>query len=156
LTMTPEEKQKYEEQSKANIKKANEKNGLIGCGVLILIVVLVMTFGPCAGNKVDTTNGDSKINISTSVPEKPALELVNQKSISDRYFWYISGEVKNNSSHQYSYAQITFSLYDNSGAQVGTAVDNINNLEPYGIWKFKAMVSDERAKKYRFSELTGF
>jgi len=54
------------------------------------------------------------------------------------------------------YAQITFNLYDESGAQVGWALANINGLEPGGAWKFKASSFGTDFKKYKFSELSGF
>jgi hypothetical protein len=54
------------------------------------------------------------------------------------------------------YAQITFNLYDSSGAQVGSAIANINGLEAGGRWNFKASTFGTDFKKYKFSELSGF
>src|SRR5262249_47489124 len=67
----------------------------------------------------------------------------------------ITGRVVNRRDRKLSYAQITFNLYDASGAQVGTALANINGLEPGGRWNFKA-VGLEKAATYKFSELSGF
>jgi hypothetical protein len=67
----------------------------------------------------------------------------------------ITGTVENRSGRKLKYAQITFNLYDEEGAQVGTALANINNLEPGGTWKFKA-VGFARCKSYKVSELSGF
>lgn len=67
----------------------------------------------------------------------------------------ITGEVVNRRGRKLIYAQITFALYDESGARVGTALDNISDLEAGGRWKFKAVAFD-RGTKYKFSELTGF
>jgi hypothetical protein len=53
-------------------------------------------------------------------------------------------------------AQISFSLYDDSGAQVGTAIANINGLEPGNKWKFEAISFGQEFTKYQFIELTGF
>jgi hypothetical protein len=55
--------------------------------------------------------------------------------------------------------QISFNLYDKDGNQIGTAMDNINNLEPNGTWKFKAMGMDSdsnKAVKYKLAEISGF
>lgn len=69
---------------------------------------------------------------------------------------YLVGTVKNNTDKQYSYVQVEFNLYDNSGAQVGSTADNINNLEPHGTWKFKAMVMEEKATRAKLKGITGF
>lgn len=53
---------------------------------------------------------------------------------------YIKGSVKNTSKETFVYVQITYNLYDKSGARIGTALDNINNLEGGATWKFKAAV----------------
>ena len=37
-----------------------------------------------------------------------------------------------------SYLQIEYNLYDADGAQIGTALANINNLKAGGTWKFEA------------------
>ena len=68
----------------------------------------------------------------------------------------ITGMVVNRRSRKLSYAQITFNLYDHSGAQVGSAIGNINGLESGGTWKFKATSLGVRFVKYKFSELSGF
>ena len=57
----------------------------------------------------------------------------------DSFSLYITGKVKNKKGRELSYAQIIFNLYDKDGAQIGTAVDNINNVKEDGVWKFKAI-----------------
>jgi hypothetical protein len=68
----------------------------------------------------------------------------------------ITGIVVNRRGKKLRYAQITFNLYDDSGAQVGTALANINGLEPGGRWKFSATSFGTNFTKYKFSELSGF
>ena len=68
----------------------------------------------------------------------------------------ITGIVVNRRSRKLGYAQITFNLYDESGAQVGSAIGNINGLEAGGTWKFKASSLGVNFVKYKFSELSGF
>jgi hypothetical protein len=67
----------------------------------------------------------------------------------------ITGTVVNRRSDKLGYAQISFNLYDASGAQVGTALANINGLEPGGRWNFKALGLEGAARSYKFSELIG-
>lgn len=68
----------------------------------------------------------------------------------------ITGTVVNRRARKLSYAQIEFNLYDESGAQVGTAFDNISGLEPGGRWNFKATTFGTDFAKYKFSELWGW
>ena len=68
----------------------------------------------------------------------------------------ITGTVVNRRTRKLSYAQITFNVYDKSGAQVGSALANINGLEPGGRWNFKAVGLEEKGATYKFSELSGF
>ena len=69
---------------------------------------------------------------------------------------YVAGTIKSNVNKQFSYAQVTINEYDSSGAQIGSTLANVNNLEPYGTWKFKAPVLDKNAvdfKVMKFSTL---
>jgi len=68
----------------------------------------------------------------------------------------ITGTVVNRRGVTLSYAQITFILYDGSGAQVGTALANINDLESGGRWNFTATTFGTDFVHYKFSELSGF
>ena len=67
----------------------------------------------------------------------------------------VTGTVVNRRSKTHSYAQITFNIYDASDAQIGSAVANINGLEPGSRWNFKA-VSFIDGATYRFSKLSGY
>ena len=49
-----------------------------------------------------------------------------------------------------------FTCYDAQGNQIGTALDNINNLEAGGIWKFDALGLEEGIASYRLVEISGF
>ncbi len=67
----------------------------------------------------------------------------------------ITGIVENRRGKNLRYVEITFNLYDDSGAQVGTAFANVTGLEAGGRWKFKAIVLRTDAKKYKLTELSG-
>jgi hypothetical protein len=69
---------------------------------------------------------------------------------------FIVGTVKNQSSKEYSYVQISLSLYDTDGAVIGTAFDNVGGIDPYGTWKFKALCLEDVVKTARFKDLTGW
>jgi hypothetical protein len=68
---------------------------------------------------------------------------------------YVTGTVENRRRRKAGYVQISFNLYDRSGAQIGSAFDNVTGLEPGGRWKFKALAIEKFAT-YKFSELEGY
>jgi len=86
-------------------------------------------------------------------PSKP-LQLLDHSGSYDESTTTIVGRVRNNTDRPYSYAQITFSLFDNGGNQVGTTIANIANLEPRAVWKFKA-IGWVRATRFKLSGLFG-
>jgi len=53
----------------------------------------------------------------------------------------VSGVITNVSSETMSYVSITFNLYDASGAVLGNAWANMNNLPPGTDWKYEAVGS---------------
>ncbi|MEG2311006.1 MAG: FxLYD domain-containing protein [Clostridia bacterium] len=138
-------------------KKKQGHTGLIISGIIIaIIIVAIATSG---GNKPNNQSG-TQTNTETKNQEKFTLQE-GHKGYTDEYgmSYYIEGTIKNNTHKQYSYVQITLNLYDVEGAQVGSAVANINNLEPNGLWKFKALGSLGDGKKvasYKMMEITGF
>lgn len=64
----------------------------------------------------------------------------------------INGAIKNTSGKQLSYVGVTFALYDQDGNQIGTAIDNINDLTPDSTWKYTAMTLD--TQQFASFELT--
>ena len=51
----------------------------------------------------------------------------------------VDGAIVNEAGTDLTYVQITFALYDSEGAQVGSAVANINNLAEGVVWKYSAV-----------------
>lgn len=112
---------------------------------------------------ITTNSAKAPANGSTSVEaskeskvKKPDLELLEAKAISDGYATYIVGKVRNNTSRKYSYVQVEINLYDGDGNLLGSTVDNVNNLEPGAVWRFKAPVFYDQAKKFKIMNITGF
>ena len=56
------------------------------------------------------------------------------------------------------YCQIEFICYDKDGNNLGTAIDNTNNLLGYQTWQFKAMglFTDSKTDHCDFHEITGW
>ena len=68
----------------------------------------------------------------------------------------IVGVVKNNTDKDYSYLQITFTLYDIDGNVVGSAFANVNNIKAGGTWRFEAMFFEDNAATWELDEITGW
>lgn len=70
--------------------------------------------------------------------EKFGYEITSQYSDDYGFSYYIEGKVTNNKDKDYSYVQIEFVCYDSEGNNLGTALDNTNNLLGNETWSFKA------------------
>jgi hypothetical protein len=69
---------------------------------------------------------------------------------------HITGTVTNLKDKEYSYVQLEFNVYDESGAQIGTALANTNNLESKGAWKFEALGTQTGVKTYKLKDVTAY
>lgn len=68
----------------------------------------------------------------------------------------IKGTVRNNTGKQYKYVQVEINLYDGAGAQVGSTLANVNNLEPNSVWHFEAPVIEDSARTFRVKAVSKF
>lgn len=120
------------------MKEKKSKKGLI----IVLVAIVAVVY------LVAMSGGDST---------KQGLEVVETSSEFDEYgVLYITGTVKNDSSKTYSYVQVTFNLYDDSGSQVGSTMTNTNNLEGGGTWKFRAGVLEDDAATFKLMGIEAF
>lgn len=108
-------------------KKNNFSIGRIFLGVLIGIVIIIIIANSSGGT--NSSNTEEQFN----------YEITNQYADDYNVSYYIEGSVKNNKDKDYSYVQIEFVCYDDKGNNLGTAIDNTNNLLGNQTWKFKAM-----------------
>lgn len=125
-----------------------------GSVVKTIIIVLVVLFVICAIASV----GGSGENNNEVKEATEKFTLVSDEIITDSIgSCYIEGTIQNNTNKNYTYVQVTFNIYDEAGNQLGTAVDNINNLEANGTWKYKAIgLTTEKVHSYKFVEITGW
>lgn len=126
--------------------------------VALLCLVVFVVFAMGSSNSKNTASNASSQSSSSQVAQekKSDLEVLEHSTSSEQYSNYVVGTVRNNSNKKYGYVQISINLYDDSGAQVGSTMANLNNLEPGGTWKFKALIMDKRASKYKIDKVTGF
>lgn len=133
--------------------------------VVIFLLGAIGSSGSKSSNNTNktTTSADTSSNTTTTKEvEKPKekYEIVGDTAMEKDSIgiYYITGTLKNNSGRTANYVQISFNLYDKSGAQVGQAFANVSNLDADGNWKFKAMVTntDNSVVSYKLAEVTGF
>ncbi len=103
------------------------------------------------------------INITFSLGQKPKDEKFSytvDKSYLDSsgFAFYIEGTVTNKKDKEYSYVQIEFICYDKDGNNLGTALDNTNNLLGNETWKFKAMgmFTNQEVDHCDYKEVSGW
>ncbi|BBF42020.1 hypothetical protein lbkm_0702 [Lachnospiraceae bacterium KM106-2] len=84
------------------------------------------------------------------------LAVSDVKGTSDNYTSYATGKVKNNTDRTYSYVQVEINLYDKSGNQVGSTLDNVTNLEAGSTWKFKAPILEQNVDNFKVKNVTGY
>lgn len=145
---------------------AEKKKKPIGKIVLIVVVVLVAlgAFGSLSGGD---KGGDSSTSAGAAKTEQTEEKKPEQEpyTISDEtldtsnpYGVKITGTLVNNTDEDKSYLQIEYNLYDADGAQIGTALANINNLKAGGTWKFEAtsMEKPEDVANWERVDVSGF
>ena len=127
---------------------AEKKKEPIGKIVLIVVVVFVAlgAFGSLSGGDTkgscDTSTSAGAAKTEQTEEKKPEQEpyTISDETLdtSNPYGVKITGTLVNNTDEDKSYLQIEYNLYDADGAQIGTALANINNLKAGGTWKFEA------------------
>lgn len=126
----------------------------IGVGVIVFLVIIGAILG--GGDTSTPSTTSSSTSVKSETKKVPKLEVLDHKTITESYVRYVTGTIRNNTSREYSYVQVEINLYDSSGAQVGSTLANMNNLEPNGLWKFKAPILEENATSYKIKDVTGF
>lgn len=102
-------------------------------------------------------DADTTWSPPVSKRKKSDLEVSNVHSEMGEFgIWYVCGTVTNNTDQTYSYVEVEINLYNDSGQQVGSTFDNVNNLEPGGSWNFRALVMEEKATKYKVVNVSGW
>lgn len=99
--------------------------------LLLLCGAMFLTFA------VGSSSESSSESPSKGKEEKFSYTVDN--SYADSFAYYIEGTVTNNTDREFSYVSISFICYDAAGNNLGTALDNTNNLLGKQTWKYKAM-----------------
>ena len=94
----------------------------------------------------ENNSNNSNSSTTNQKKEKFTYEITSQYSDDYGSAYYIEGVVRNNKDKDYSYVQIEFVCYDSEGNNLGTAIDNTNNLLGNETWKFKAIAMFSNAE----------
>lgn len=117
------------------------------------VIIVIMLFTIPFPSKETSTTPESVVDepIATVTPKPtptpteapPVLELVGgiegTEGVWDGYGMHVTGKVKNNSNQNLSYVEIRFSLYDEQGNMIGSALANEFNIDANGVWSFDAI-----------------
>lgn len=130
--------------------------------VIAIIVFFVLVAVASSGGESDSSKSSSGNGKSTTSPDKTEkFSYTIDKSYMGDYNigYYIEGTVKNNKDKDYSYVEIEFVCYDAEGNNIGTALDNTNNLLANQTWKYKASfmgTDEEQVDHCDYHEVTGY
>lgn len=128
---------KSEIDSKAkHCPKCGKRQGIPKWVWIIIVIIVIAILASSSSDNNASEKSTNNANKTKSV-EKFTYEILNQYN--DTFAYYIEGSVKNNKDRDYSYVQIEFICYDADGNNLGTAIDNTNNLLGQQTWKYKAM-----------------
>ena len=123
----------------------------IALGIILGFVVLI---GGCSALFVNSV--DEAINETVDQTDK--YEFIEEPALSTNEYGnqIIVGVIKNNTSVDKDYIQVSFTLYDADGNNIGTAWTNTNNLKAGGTWKFEAGILEDNVESFELDEVTGF
>ncbi len=126
---------------------------------VLLIVAATLQYEPSADSSLQpaVSSAISTSNPPAAVASKKGLIVEHfELQMSGHGYGKIIGTLTNATNKQFSYAQVEFNLYDETGAQVGSTLANINNLEAGGRWNFEAGVLEARAVEAKLKGITSF
>lgn len=134
-------------------------------GIILIILGIVIISSTTNENEnalegnISNSSNETNDDTQKQPTEKFTYEVSSQYPDDYGFAYYIEGSIRNNKSKDYSYVQIEFVCYDKEGNNLGTAIDNTNNLLGNQTWKFKAMAmfSDaENVDHCEYHDITGW
>lgn len=117
---------------KNNNKQHNNKTHTTILAVVLSIVAIILF---CA--LLIPTNNNNKNENNQKLEISNLKMTADYNSILDDYIVTITGLAKNNTTKDYSYVSLKFSIYDTSGNKIDTAWTNINYLASGETWNFE-------------------
>lgn len=125
------------------VKKNGKGMAIAGLVMGILTFIIATAINSGTSKAIDEALNDDAVEQTSekASTKQPKFSYTVDSQYRDEYGWsyYIEGSVTNNKDKKYNYVQIEFICYDAEGNNLGTALDNTNNLLGNQTWKYKAM-----------------
>ena len=143
------------------MKVVKNKKNWLNFFKLGIVSVMLVSFACLSGCFFGDGSSSSSSGTSNN-KEKLTISNVSMSVEYNLYLGYsakITGTAKNLSGKDYSYASIEYTIYDEEGNNLGTAIDNINHLANGDTWKFEANLfsyPNTRPTSYKLVEITAF
>lgn len=155
---------KFKDSQGRELKNYNKTFGVIICIIAVLVFLCSLKNGIDGANMVETPQQTNQTQQSNQIQQSANkitasenLEVLEHKIAPDEFGGKdIVGTIRNNTNKNYSYAQVDINLYDNNGTLLDSTMANINNLEPHGLWKFKAPIIEDNVASYKIKEVSGY
>ena len=136
--------------------------------VCIGIVLAFVIFGGGSKTQDQTMNSPKPVNSIQQPTSTLATQNTTQNKVTvnselsaedlqfskDTYTGFVKGKIVNTTGKKITYAQVEINLFDETGAQVGSTMANINNFEPNAVWKFEAPVLVQSAVSAKIAGIT--
>lgn len=154
--------------------KIKEKRPLYkGAWFWILVVIVVLAIAGSGGSDSDSDSPADASNAAATVSQASSTDDADEKAsdepyivtdeevdTSNSYYWTVTGKPADNTDRDIGYIPVEYVLYDEDGAQIGTAFDNTSNLKAGKTWKYSATCIDNidqsEIASYELAEVTGF
>ena len=125
--------------------------------ILLAIVVLLLGSG-CTKEDVPPAAAPAVAKPMAVAPPPASAEAL---SLLDFRFeknqagqWVLKGSISNTSPQTIKLATATFTLFDKKGAEIGTSIATVDNLEPGFAWTFEAQILQEGVTSAKFAGFT--
>jgi hypothetical protein len=135
---------------------------LIAGMATVAVFVLVMLIAAQPGARRDAApTVPRETQVTAPVASPPAgpssgLLVESATAVAGSYGSTITGTVRNTTGRSYDFVQVDINLFDDSGAQVGSALDGVGNLAAGGVWKFSVSVYDKKATSFKVVGIRGY
>lgn len=143
-------------------KPKKKKIGMwIALGIVAIIIIAAIVGGGKGDSGTPSAAGTSAQTGETSEAPKNdwdgKFDVENLAMTTDDLgYAHITGSLANLTDKEYKYVQVELNVYDESGAQIGTALANTNNLEAKGTWKFEALGTQTGVKTYKLKDISAY
>ena len=116
------------------------------------------TSSTAASSTDSASSGTDSSASAAASSDADKYSIEGEEFVEDTYNCKITGIYTNKSGAKQSYVQVSYTLFDADGNQIGTAFANTNNLEDGGTWKFEAstLKNAEEIASWKFGEVTAF